>query len=66
MADRIAREAERRAITGLCRTTAFVLEKRGQFPRRVRLGAGNRVGWRVSELEAWVKSRRPVGDTAAA
>jgi prophage regulatory protein len=56
--DRIARERERREISGLCRTTAYELEKRGLFPRRVEL-TGGRVGWRVSELDAWVKSRKP-------
>jgi len=58
MSDRIVREPERRVITGLCRTTAYMLERRGEFPRRVVL-TGGRVGWRESELLAWVKSRRP-------
>ena len=62
MADRIVREKERRALTGLCRTTAYMLEKRGRFPRRVLL-TGGRVGWRVSELEAWIK-RLPAVEAA--
>ncbi len=61
--DRIVRERERREITGVGRTTAYELEKRGLFPRRVDL-VGGRVGWRASELEAWVKSRRPAGEAA--
>jgi prophage regulatory protein len=32
------------------------LEKRGQFPRRVRVGA-NRVAWLASEVEAWIAVR---------
>lgn len=32
------------------------LEKRGQFPRRVRIGA-NRVAWLASEVEAWIAVR---------
>jgi prophage regulatory protein len=63
MPDRIVRETERRQITGIARTTAWVLEKRGLFPCRVEL-TGGRVGWRLGELEAWVKSRRPVGEAA--
>jgi prophage regulatory protein len=63
MADRIVRERERREITGICRTTAYELEKKGQHPWRVGL-TGGRVGWRLSELEAWIKSRRPVGKAA--
>jgi len=56
--DKIARERERREITGIARTTAWVLEKRGEFPRRVEL-CGGRVGWRVSELQRWIESRKP-------
>jgi prophage regulatory protein len=61
--DRIVREPERRAITGVCRSTAWVMEKAGTFPKRVALGGG-RVGWRLSELQAWVESRRPVEGAA--
>ena len=57
MVDRIVREPERRQITGIGRTTAFVLERRGEFPRRVLL-TGGRIGWRLSELLRWIK-RRP-------
>jgi prophage regulatory protein len=62
--DRIVRERERRQKSGIARTTAYELEKRGLFPKRVLL-VGGRVGWRESELEAWVKSRRPVAGAAA-
>ena len=33
------------------------LEKAGEFPRRIRLGAG-RVVWKKSEILAWVESKR--------
>jgi prophage regulatory protein len=56
--DRIVRERERRQITGVSRTTAYDLERRGLFPARVRV-AGNRVGWRLSELLAWIAERQP-------
>lgn len=32
------------------------LEKAGQFPKRVRIGA-NRVGWVRGEIEQWVNER---------
>ena len=32
------------------------LEARGQFPRRVQVGA-NRVAWRESEIQAWIDAR---------
>ncbi|MBI1921944.1 MAG: AlpA family phage regulatory protein [Geobacter sp.] len=37
----------------------FNLEKAGKFPKRRRLGAG-RVGWLVSEVEAWLLDRESV------
>ena len=35
------------------------LEKAGRFPRRIRLGTGvsGRVGWLLSDIEAWVAER---------
>jgi predicted DNA-binding transcriptional regulator AlpA len=56
--DRIVREAERKNITGTGRTTWWEMEKRGEAPLRVEL-VGGRVGWRLSELLAWVASRQP-------
>ncbi len=32
------------------------LEKKGRFPRRVRLGE-NRVAWLLTEIEAWITER---------
>ena len=32
------------------------LEKTGHFPRRIQLGP-NRVGWLLSEVEAWINHR---------
>ena len=32
------------------------LEKRGRFPRRIRLG-DNRVAWLRSEIEQWIDAR---------
>lgn len=36
------------------------LEKAGRFPKRLQLGP-NRVGWRVADIEAWLKERMPAG-----
>lgn len=33
------------------------LEKRGEFPKRIKLGAG-RVVWRQSDILAWLESKR--------
>lgn len=43
-------------VSGLSRTTAWRLEKEGQFPCRRQLSP-NAVGWLQSEVEAWVNSR---------
>jgi len=54
--DRIVREPERRQITCISPASAWRGEKAGTFPKRVRLGE-NSVGWKLSELLAWVDSR---------
>jgi len=58
-ADRIVCEPERRSITGISATTAWRLEREGKFPRRVKR-TEHRIGWMLSELMAWVESRRRV------
>lgn len=57
--DRIVKEAERKKITSISRSQAFQLERKNQFPKRVRLSKMS-VGWRLSELLAWVESRQTV------
>lgn len=54
--DRIIRAKEVHAMTGLSRTTLWRLENKEEFPRRVSLGA-NSVGWRLSEVENWMRER---------
>ena len=56
MTEGIAREAERKQITGVGRTAWWALEKKGLAPARVRL-MRNRVGWMRSELLAWAAAR---------
>jgi len=51
---RIIRAKELQDITGLSRTTIWRLENKDQFPRRVSLGA-NSVGWRLSDVKAWLE-----------
>jgi len=54
-ADRVIRESECRQLTGICRTTRYLMEKDGLFPARRKLG-GRAVGWLLSEVTAWQKS----------
>ncbi|THD44237.1 helix-turn-helix transcriptional regulator [Enterobacteriaceae bacterium ML5] len=52
LAERMIREAECRQLTGLCRTTRYMMEKDGKFPLRRKLG-GRSVGWLLSEISFW-------------
>ena len=44
------------AVTSLSKTTRWRMERRGEFPKRVRLSPG-RIGWRLADIEAWISSR---------
>ncbi|BDI50237.1 helix-turn-helix transcriptional regulator [Escherichia coli] len=63
--DRVIREDECRKLTGVCRTTRYELEKKGRFPSRLNLG-GRSVGWLLSEVMEWVKSRDRINSGKAA
>lgn len=54
--DRLVREDERRMITSVSRSQAHVLEKKGLFPARRKLG-NRSVCWKLSELLEWVESK---------
>ena len=43
-------------MASLSRTTRWRMERRGDFPKRVRLSPG-RVGWLKADIEAWISSR---------
>lgn len=47
------------AFTGMGYTTIFNLEKAGKFPKRRKLSPG-RVGWLVSEVQAWLDNGESV------
>jgi prophage regulatory protein len=61
-ADLYIRENECRQRTGLSRTTRWRLERAGRFPERRQLG-DNSIGWLLSEVIEWQRSRpaRKVG-----
>ena len=56
LGERMIREAECRQLTGICRTTRYMMEKEGKFQDRRKLG-GRAVGWLLSEVSAWQQSR---------
>lgn len=58
----ILRRPQVERLTGLSYTTIFRKEKNGDFPARVRLGP-NSVGWKESDIIAWLTSREIVGNS---
>jgi len=65
MGDRLLRQAEVMRMTGLSRTAIWDMERRGEFPRRRRVGART-VAWLESELVEWMRTRPVVGVGGAA
>ena len=61
MEDRILRIAQVLALTGLSRATLYRLVDSGDFPQPVRLGGPNSraVGWRLSEVQEWIRNLAP-------
>ncbi len=54
---KILRKPEVLNRTGLSHVTIWRLEKKGDFPQRVKLGA-RAVGWIESDIEKWIETRR--------
>ncbi len=61
MIDRIVRPKECVKIVGFCNVHLQRLEKLGQFPPRFKLaedsGVYGAVGWRLSDIQAWIDGR---------
>lgn len=55
---KIIRRPDVERITGLARSTIYDWMTKGDFPKPVRLGV-RAVGWRESDVLAWVESRKP-------
>lgn len=47
---------ERKRLVPLSEPTIWRMERRGEFPRRIRVSPG-RVAWRRSEIERWLEQR---------
>jgi predicted DNA-binding transcriptional regulator AlpA len=57
----IARTKIAAALLGISPKHLHELAKRPDFPDKVRIGS-NAVGWRVSDLEAWIDAQIVKGD----
>ena len=55
--DRIIRAEEVESMVGLSRTTLWRYERKGEFPKRVSLGASS-VGWKLNQVQKWVDERQ--------
>lgn len=60
MTDRILRFHAVSSMTGLGRTSIYEGIKEKTFPAPVKL-TKSAVGWRASEIDAWIASREPSG-----
>ncbi|MEZ8606912.1 helix-turn-helix transcriptional regulator [Vibrio sp. 10N.239.311.G01] len=58
--DRFIKEPEREELTTISRTQAWKLEKRGLFPKRIRLNGSRSVVWRLSDITAWLEAQEQV------
>lgn len=56
MSETVLRRSEMVKLVGLGYTTCWRLENAGKFPARRRLSVG-RVGWLLSEVQAWIANR---------
>ena len=54
--DWIMRLPEVKRVSGLGRSTIYALQKSGEFPAAISLGA-NSVGWLASEVYQWLQDR---------
>ena len=55
---KIYRRHELTQLIGLQRSSIYRLMNHGEFPRPIRLTkSGKAVGWRASDIEAWIESR---------
>jgi len=57
---RIIRKKELFELIGLSDTTVWRLERKGEFPKRLRLGPKS-VGWRYGDVLRWIESKAEEG-----
>ncbi|WP_281015975.1 AlpA family transcriptional regulator [Minwuia sp. IMCC3077] len=56
MTRKLIRRQEVEAMTGLCRSTIYLLMKRDQFPKSIKVGERS-VRWDQSEVNNWIDER---------
>jgi len=53
--EKLIRVREAARLAGISRSTVYVLESEGKFPKRRKIPGLRSVGWLRSEVEAWVR-----------
>ena len=56
MSQRVIRRPVVEHLTGLSRSSIYAMIANGEFPAQIKIGI-RAVGWRQSEIEAWIESR---------
>ena len=56
MQDRFLRRPEVESLTGLSRSTIYLMISNREFPKPVRIGR-RAVAWRESAIQSWIESR---------
>lgn len=54
---KILRLNEVKNVTGLSRSTIYLMIQRGEFPKNIPLNSFRAVGWLESEIQGWIESR---------
>ena len=56
MSQRVIRRPVVEHLTGLSRSSIYAMIANNEFPAQIKIGI-RAVGWRQSEIEAWIESR---------
>jgi prophage regulatory protein len=64
--DRVLRLPDVKAKIGLSRSSIYAQVKVGTFPAPLNLGGGRSIGWLLSDIEAWLQSRKDARQQEAA
>jgi prophage regulatory protein len=57
MNQKILRINSVKEITGLSRSSIYLMIQRGEFPNNIRLNNFRAVGWLDSDIQQWISSR---------
>ena len=57
MHQKILRLNSVREITGLSRSSIYLMIQRGEFPKNIKLNNYRAVGWLDSDIQQWISSR---------